>query len=84
MTELFGPFAEYNSNTIDDNKLNLVQNCYINSVVENHLPFDEDDVFASSISRQRHSVGRIRRHSGVAKPTVTFPRSKSTEVSGSY
>ena len=83
MTELFGPFAEYNSNTIDDNKLNLVQN-YINSVVENHLPFDEDDVFASSISKQHHSVGQIHRPSVVAKPTVTIPRSKSTEDSGSY
>ena len=83
MTELFGPFAEYNSNTIDDNKLNCVQN-YINSVVENHLSFDEDDVFTSSISRQRHSVEQIHRPSGVAKPTVTFSRSKSTEDSGSY
>ena len=81
MTELFGPFVEYNSNTIDDNKLNLVQN-YINSVVENHLPFD--DVCTSSISRQRHSVGQIRRPSGVSKPTVTISRSKSTEDSGSY
>ena len=83
MTEIFGPFVEYNSNTIDDNKLNLVQN-YINSVVENHLPFDEDDVFTSSISRQHHSVGQIHRPIVVAKPTVTFSRSKSIEDSGSY
>ena len=85
MTELFGPFIEYNSVTIDDNKLTLVQN-YINSVVENHLPLDDDDVFTSSILRQRHSVGQLHRlsnASGVTKP-VMFSRSKSTEDSGSY
>ena len=56
MTELFGPFIEYNTSTIDDNKLTLVQN-YINSVVENRLPLDEDDVFTSAVSRQHRSVG---------------------------
>ena len=85
MTELFGPFVEYNSATIDDNKLTLVQN-YINSVVENHLPIDDDDVF-TSLSRQRHSLGQLQRVSnagGVMKPNVIFSRSKSTEDSGSY
>ena len=85
MTELFGPFVEYNSATIDDNKLTLVQN-YINSVVENHLPIDDDDVF-TLLSRQRHSLGQLQRVSnagGVMKPNVIFSRSKSTEDSGSY
>lgn len=83
MTELFGPFTEYNSAaTIEDNKLTHVQN-YINSVVENHLPFDDDDVF---ISKQRHSVGQLHRCNtgGVGRSNVTFSRSKSTEDSGSY
>ena len=87
MTELFGPFIEYNSAaTIEDNKLTHVQN-YINSVVENHLPFDDDSVFTSSISKQRHSVGQLHSYStagGVSRPNVTFSRSKSTEDSGSY
>ena len=85
MTELFGPFVEYNSATIDNDKLTLVQN-YINSVVENHLPIDDDDVF-TSLSRQCHSVGQLQRVSnagGVMKPNVIFSRSKSTEDSGSY
>ena len=84
MTELFGPFVEYNSATIDDNKLTLVQN-YINSVVENHLPLDDDDVFTPSISRQRHSVGQLHRSStagGLSKPNVTMSRSRSTEDPG--
>ena len=83
MTELFGPFTEYNSAaTIEDNKLTHVQN-YINSVVENHLPFDDNDVF---ISKQRHSVGQLHRCNtgGVGRSNVTFSRSKSTEDSGSY
>ena len=47
MTELFGPFIEYNPTAaMDDNKLTHVQN-YINSIVENQLPFDDDDVFTS-------------------------------------
>jgi len=86
MTELFGPFIEYNTSTIDDNKLTLVQN-YINSVVENHLPLDEDDVFTSAVSRQRRSVGQLYRcstASGAGKTCGTFSRSRSTEDSGSY
>ena len=87
MTELFGPFIEYNpAATMDDNKLTHVQN-YINSVVENHLPFDDDDVFTSSISKQRRSVGQLHRYSnagGIGRPNITFSRSKSTEDSGSY
>ena len=86
MTELFGPFIEYNSAAaIEDNNLTHVQN-YINSVVENHLPFDDDDVFTSSISKQRHSVGQLHRCStgGIGKSNVGFSRSKSTEDSGSY
>ena len=80
MTELFGPFIEYNSAaTIEDNKLTHVQN-YINSVVENHLPFDDDDVF---ISKQRHSVGQLHRCT-TGGSNITFSRSKSTEDSGSY
>ena len=85
MTELFGPFVEYNLATIDDSKLTHVQN-YINSVVENHLPIDDDDVF-TSLSRQRHSVGQLHRGSnasGIIKPNTIFTRSKSTEDSGSY
>ena len=61
MIELFGPFIEYNSAaTIEDNKLTHVQN-YINSVVENHLPFDDDNVFTSS--KQRRSVGQLHSYS---------------------
>ena len=84
MTELFGPFIEYNlTAAMDDNKLTHVQN-YINSIVENHLPFDDDDVF-TSISKQRRSVGQLHNFSSTGgKPNVPISRSKSTEDSGSY
>ena len=88
MTELFGPFIEYNSTKIDDTKLTLVQN-YINSVVANHLPFDDDDdVFTPPASRHRRSYGQLHKYSttgAVNRPSnVTISRSKSTEDSGSY
>ena len=84
MTGLFGPFIEYSPTaTMDDNILTHVQN-YINSIVDNHLPFDDDNVFAS-ISKQRRSVGQLQNFSSTAgKANVPISRLKSTEDSGSY
>jgi len=86
MTELFGPFTVYaGSTTAGKTEQTLAQN-YIDSVIEDHLPTDDDEVFPpSNISfKQRHSVGRNYSSPAIYKSPCTFPRSRSIAESGSY
>jgi len=87
MTELFGPFTVYASSTATGKTEPTLAQNYIDSIIEDHLPTDDDDeVFPSpNISlKQRRSVGRIYSSPVIHKSSCTFPRSRSTAESGSY
>ena len=86
MTDLFGPFTVYaGSTTSGKAEPTLAQN-YIDSVIEDHLPIDSDEVFPppNVNLKQRHSVGRIYSSPAIYKSPCTFPRSRSIAESGSY
>lgn len=82
MSGLFGPFTVYASSATTAGKTEptLAQN-YIDSVIEDHLPTD-DEVFPPT--KQRHSFGRIYSSPTLYKSPCTFPRSRSITESGSY